>query len=387
MAVNAERSVGKIHLGIGLVGFGNMGKTHAYAVKNLPFFYPGVSFRAAIAGVCVTDPARASDYAAQYDLGTPAASFDQLLALPGVDVIDICTPNNTHYDLICRALEAGKHVLCEKPLCVTPEEARDIARREAQSGLTCGMVFNNRFMAPIMRAKQFIEDGRLGRILSFRISYDHNTSTFADRAPGWKQKGDFGGGVLFDLGSHVIDLISYLCGPIDTVEGLSQIAFPRHGAWETNADEAFYLLAKLRCGACGTIVANKLATGACDDLNLEIFGERGSLKYALSSPEWLYFYDNDRPSDPIGGERGFTRIECGGRYPLPGGQFPSPKATVGWLRCHVASMYEFLQCVSENVPFSPSLAEGAYVQEVMRAAVDSDRDGTRKHVGWEDGNG
>jgi predicted dehydrogenase len=181
--------------------------------------------------------------------------------------------------------------------------------------------------------------------------------------------------VLFDLGSHVIDLIRHLCGDFESVSGMSQIAFPTHGEWQTDADEAFYVTAKLKSGACGTIVANKLATGVNDDLSLAIFGERGSIKYELMEPEWLYFYDNDRPSSPIGGERGFTRIECGGRYPEPGGAFPSPKASVGWLRCHIESMYRFLSCVASGTPFTPSLIDGAYVQAVMQAALESDRHG------------
>ena len=157
------------------------------------------------------------------------------------------------------------------------------------------------------------------------------------------------------------------------MQGLSQIAFNTHGDWKTDADEAFYITAKLKSGACGTIVANKLATGVNDDLSLAIFGERGSIKYELMEPEWLYFYDNDRPTTPIGGERGFTRIECGGRYPTPGGGFPSPKASVGWLRCHVESMFRYLSAVATATPFAPSLYDGAYVQAVMQAALTSDR--------------
>ena len=362
-------------LRIGMVGFGSMGRTHAYAVNNLAYFYGTLPFRASVAGVCTTSYERSVALAEEYGLGTAAHDFDELIAREDIDIIDICTPNTLHFDMICRALDAGKHVLCEKPLCVTAEEAAIIARKERESGRTCGMVFNNRFMAPMLRAKQLIDEGRLGRILSFRISYDHNTSTFAEKAPGWKQTAEFGGGVLFDLGSHIIDLLRYLCGDFDFVQGQEQIAFDRHADWQTDADEAFYITARLKNGACGTIVANKLATGASDDLSLVIFGERGSIRYELMEPEWLYFYDNDRPSSPIGGERGFTRIECGGRFPAPGDTFPSPKASVGWLRCHVGSMYEFLSAVAEERAFSPSLADGAYVQSVMLAARESDRRG------------
>lgn len=362
-------------LNIGMVGFGSMGRTHSYAIRNLPFYFEKADFTPRIVGLCTTSFERATSLCEQYDLGTAAHDFEELITRPDVDVIDICTPNTTHADMVCRALAAGKHVLCEKPLCVTMEEATRIMEAEKQSGRVCGMVFNNRFMAPMLRAKQLIDEGRLGRILSFRASYEHNSSTFPDKAPGWKQTADFGGGVLFDLGSHVIDLIRHLCGDFESVQGMSQIAFPSHGEWQTDADEAFYITAKLQSGACGTIVANKLATGVNDDLSLAIFGERGSIKYELMEPEWLYFYDNDRPSSPIGGERGFTRIECGGRYPEPGGAFPSPKASVGWLRCHVESMYRYLSCVASGTPFAPSLTDGAYVQAVMQAARESDRNG------------
>jgi predicted dehydrogenase len=362
-------------LNIGMVGFGNMGKAHAYAIRNLPYYFGTLPFKAAVTGVCTTSYDRACAIAQEYSLGTPAHDFEELIARDDIDIIDICTPNTLHVDMICRALLAGKHVLCEKPLCVTMEEAARIVRCERESDRICGIVFNNRFMAPMLRAKQLISEGRLGRILSFRVYYEHNSSTFAERSPGWKQTAEHGGGVLFDLGSHIIDLVRYLCGDFESVQGMSQIAFPTHGDWQTDADEAFYITAKLKCGACGSIVANKLATGANDDLSLAIFGERGSIKYELMEPEWLYFYDNDRPASPIGGERGFTRIECGGRYPAPGGVFPSPKASVGWLRCHIESMVQYLSAVASGIPFAPSLADGAYVQAVMQAALDSDKNG------------
>ncbi|MBQ7398737.1 MAG: Gfo/Idh/MocA family oxidoreductase [Clostridia bacterium] len=362
-------------LNVGMVGFGSMGKTHAFAIHNLPYYYGTLPFTARVAGLCTTSYERSAALCEQYGFGRAARDFDELIARDDIDIIDICTPNTLHADMICRALDAGKHVLCEKPLCVTADEAALIVEAEKRSGRVCGMVFNNRFMAPMLRAKQLIDEGRLGRILSFRVSYEHNSSTFADRAPGWKQTAEHGGGVLFDLGSHVIDLIRHLCGDFESVQGTSQIAFPTHGDWQTDADEAFYITARLKSGACGTITANKLATGVNDDLSLAIFGERGSIKYELMEPEWLYFYDNDRPASPIGGERGFTRIECGGRYPAPGGSFPSPKASVGWLRCHMESMYQYLSAVANGAPFSPSLYDGAYVQAVMQAARASDQNG------------
>ena len=141
--------------------------------------------------------------------------------------------------------------------------------------------------------------------------------------------------------------------------------------WKTNADEAFYMLAKLKSGACGTISASKVAVGANDDISLEISGEKGALRFSLMDPNWLYFYDNTLPEQPLGGSRGYTRVECVGRYPEPGGSFPSPKASSSWLRGHVGSMYHFLDSVYHNVQDAPDFRDGAYVQSVMAAAYRS----------------
>ena len=247
-------SSSKKNLRIGLVGFGSMGRTHAYAVHNLPYYYHPLLYCAKVAGVCTTSAERSRAYAEQYGLGRAYENVESMIADETIDIIDICTPNELHFDTVLAALKAGKYVLCEKPLCVTTEQARAIADAEKSSGVFGGMVFNNRFMAPILRAKLLIDQGRLGRLLSFHCAYEHNSSTFAEKEPGWKQTAAHGGGVLNDLGSHAVDLIYHLCGEFDCVQGLSQIAFAQHGErWQTDADEAFYITAQLKCGACGTI--------------------------------------------------------------------------------------------------------------------------------------
>jgi predicted dehydrogenase len=168
------------------------------------------------------------------------------------------------------------------------------------------------------------------------------------------------------------------------VSGMSQIAYPVRtgrdgGVWQTNADESFYLLGKTDAGACGTIAVGKLQPGANDDLSFEIWGEKGALKFSLMEPNWLYYYDNTAADAPIGGLRGFTRLECIGRY--PGLVFPSVKAPAGWLYGHLASMHAFLSAAASGTPFSPTLQDGLYVQRVMEAAYASyAANGTRMEV-------
>ncbi len=371
----------QMQLHIGLLGFGSMGRTHTWAVRNIPFFYGRQSFDATVLGVCTTSQEKSERVAKEFQIPLATTCEDDLINNPDIDVIDVCTPNIYHFETMKKAILSGKHVLCEKPLCVNTEQARELLSLKRNPDQIVGMVFNNRFLAPVMRAKQLVTEGRLGRILSFRASYLHNSATDPARPAGWKQDADVcGGGVLFDLGSHVIDLMQHLCGNIKCVSGMSQIAYPtrqgRDGStWQTNADEAFYLLAQTEGGTCGSITVGKLQVGTNDDLSFEIYGERGALRFSLMEPNWLYFYDKARADGPIGGERGFTRIECVGRYPDM--IFPSPKAPAGWLYGHLASMQAFLSAVSESRPFLPSLEDGAYVQAVMDAAYRSSADGGR----------
>ncbi len=365
-------------LHIGLLGFGSMGRTHTWAVQNLKFFYGDEGFAPTVSGVVTTSAEKSLRVAEEFGFAKASTCEDELINDPDIDIIDICTPNRFHFETLKKAIAKGKHILCEKPLCTSLEEAKELAGLQTQPGQLIGMVFNNRWLAPVLRAKQLIEEGRIGRILSFQASYLHNSATDVSRPAGWKQDREIcGGGVLFDLGSHVIDLMGFLCGRMQSVGGLSQIAYPtRRGLngelWQTNADESFTLFGVTEDGAHGSMTVGKLQIGTNDDLSFAIYGERGALRFSLMEPNWLSFYDATAPDGPMGGERGFVRIECVGRYPNM--IFPSPKAPAGWLYGHLASMHAFLSAVANGTPFSPSLADGLYVQAVMDAAYRSAAD-------------
>ncbi|MBQ4575397.1 MAG: Gfo/Idh/MocA family oxidoreductase [Clostridia bacterium] len=368
-------------MNIGLIGFGSMGKTHAYAIHNMKYFYSSLSYDAKITAVCAAHYENAMTATERYSLGEARHSEDDIIGDPTIDIIDICTPNIYHYETLKKAIAAGKHIYCEKPLCVTAAQAEEIAGLAEKAGIKGQIVFNNRFMTPPMRAKQMIESGQLGRILSFRCDYLHSSCMDVNKNAGWKQNRDIcGGGVLFDLGSHALDMAVWLCGRIKSVSGRGQIAFPaRRGIdgneWNTNADEAFYMICETESEAVGTVSASKIAIGTNDDLSFEIYGERGALKYSLMEPEWLWYYDGARAGGELGGIGGFTKIECGGRYPTPGGAFPSPKAPVGWLRGHVESYHSFLTAVAEDKTTNPSFKDASHIQLVMERAYESNQNG------------
>ena len=335
-------------------------------------------FRASLGGVYTRTPETRENAVRDFGFAKAYTSEDEMINDTSIDVIDITSPNIAHYETLKKAIAAKKHIYCEKPLCINEAQAAEITRLAEEAGITAQVVFNTRFLSPIMRAKELVDEGRLGRIISFRCAFLHDSCTHLTKNAGWKQdKTVCGGGVLFDLGSHAIDLVYHLCGNFKNVYGSSQIAHPvRLGTdgkeWQTNADEAFYMIAELECGAKGTIIASKLATGTNDNFSIEVYGEKGALKFDLMEPNWLWFYDCTDKSGDLGGERGFKKIECCGRYPAPGGIFPGVKAPIGWLRGHIGSMYSFLDAVHNKKETSPSFSDGAYIQRIMEAAYRSD---------------
>ena len=365
---------------IGLLGFGSMGRTHAYCASSLKFFFDS-DVTAEIYGVCTRNIENAKRACEKYSLGFYTDNEDDIIYNPEIEAVDICTPTIYHYETAKKAILAGKHVYCEKPLCVTYAQARELADLANEKGVCAQIVFNNRFLSAIMRAKEIILAGELGRIISFRAKYLHSSALDTNKRAGWKQNKDVcGAGVLFDLGSHAVDLIYHLAGEFESVLCKSQIAYPtRIGMdgkeWQTNADEAFYMIATLKNGAHGTIEVSKVALGANDDLTVEINGEKGALRFSLMELNYLELYLASAEQGSLGGKSGYTKIECVNRYPSPGGVFPGIKAPIGWLRGHIGSFYSFCDAVQNKKTPSPSFEEGAYVQRVLEGASLSDAKG------------
>ena len=365
-------------IGIGVIGAGMMGKTHSYAYRNLPLYYPNLPFRARLTGICSSHLANAEKL--QADLGYAFATDDyqEILNSPDIDAVSICTPNNRHLEMILAAIQAGKHIYCEKPLVVNAAEADAVLQALDGHPLVNQVVFHLRFYPATLRARQLIDEGRIGRILSFRAAFLHAGSVDPGRPVGWKQDQAAGGGVLLDLGSHVLDLMRWLIGDYRRLLAKTGIIYPlRPGAdgnlVEVKAEDSVQILAEMQNGSLGTLEATKVATGYQDDMRFEIHGDRGAIRFSLMEPDWLEFYDNTLPEEPLGGCRGFTRIECVGRYAAPSGGFPSVKSGVGWLRGHVHCLYSFLACAAQNRPATPSFADGAYIQKIMGLASESDR--------------
>ncbi|MFH0963064.1 MAG: Gfo/Idh/MocA family oxidoreductase [Planctomycetota bacterium] len=358
-------------VGIGILGFGFIGKVHAYGYRVLDLFYDPPPIRPRLVAVCTSSPetARRARDLGPFEFAT--TDFRQVIERDDVSIIHVCTPNQLHRDALLAAIRAGKHIYCEKPLVADLPEALEIESALASYRAVGQMTLQSRFLPATLRAKGLVDEGFLGNVTSFRACYLHSGSVDPRKPVGWKQLAAFGGGVINDLASHVLDLIDYLIGPLDSVLAETTVLYPerpdRAGASvPIDAEDQVVMLLRLRSGALGTLEASKIATGANDELRFEIHGDAGALRFDLMQPNYLEAYDLRAQESPFGGSRGFTRIETVQRYEPPA-SFPGPKFAVGWLRGHVHCLHNFLAGVVAGRQVEPSLQRGVRLQKMLDA--------------------
>jgi predicted dehydrogenase len=370
-------------LGIGIVGFGFIGKVHAYSYINMPIFYDPPPCRTRIVGVATSRPESAARVRDVIDVELATDDYLDLIDRNDIQAIHVCTPNDAHKEILLAAIRAGKDIYCDKPLALNASEADEIkAALDGYEGIHM-MTLQNRFIPATLRAKQLADEGFLGEVVSFRGVYLHAGYTDPNRPMSWRlDRPRSGGGALYDLGSHVVDLLQHLIGPFtavraDTETFVKERPDPKTGKKvPVEVDDLALLTARTAGGAVGTIEASRVATGTNDDLRIEIHGTKGGMRWNLMDPNWLEVYDATDPGEPIGGMRGFTRIETVSRYPEPAG-FPSPKAPYGWIRGHMAAIHHFVTGIVEDRPVRPDLRDGARLQKVLDTAYESAKTG-----GW-----
>ncbi len=375
-------------LGVGLIGYGFMGKVHTHAHRALPLFYDPMPVSTRLIGVCTateTSGRKAMEQAG-YEFAT--TDYRALLDRDDIQIIHVCTPNDAHFAVLRDALQAGKHIYCDKPLALNTVEAEEICLLARDVPTVQQPAFNYRFAPAILRARQLAEAGFLGDLFQFRAAYLHAGYTDPNRPFSWRlDKARSGGGAIMDLGAHVIDLMRFLVGPGTGVGRAGEFAAasadlqtviterpdPLTGLMRpVEVDDIAFAQCRLEGGAVGTLEASRLATGAQDELRLELRGSRGALLFNLMDPNWLDAYDNTRPEAPLGDTRGFTRIESVARYPKPYA-LGATKNSVGWLNFHIHSLFDFVTNIARTLdgeppsPLSPTFADGLAAQRVIAA--------------------
>lgn len=370
-------------LGIGLVGHGSAGRMHALAYRTLSSYYDPLPAEPKLVGVCTSREETGLKAQKEHGFQFHYTDYRLLLERDDISIIDCCGPNSLHRAVVVDALKAGKHVYCEKPLAMNLKEAKELAALARRSGLKCQMVFNYRFVPAAIRAKQLVVEGALGEVISFRGAYLHSGYLDPRRPMSWRlRKAQAGGGVLMDLGPHILDLLRHLLGEFASVFAEMRTLIPRRpspdrrGVEEVDVDDLALLQLRLQNGGMGTVEVSRCAAGTNDDLKFEIYGSKGGLAFNLMDPNWLYFYDATEEGEPLGGRGGFTRIETVQRYPEPA-VFPFPRSPVGWCRFHIASQYQFIEAIALDLAPEPNFEDGLAVQRVIEAAYLSAERGER----------
>jgi predicted dehydrogenase len=363
---------------VGLIGCGMIGKVHAYGYATLPFYCDPPPLSARITHVVTAHQESAQRACDQLGASVAAVDYRAITESDDIDIVHICSPNADHAPALLSAMAHGKHIYCDKPLTATLAEAEQIEAVLGQYRGIAQMTLQNRFFSATLRAKQLVEAGFLGDLLSFRALYLHGGSANPAAPARWKLMAAGGGGVIADLGPHLFDLVEHLAGPIRSVLADTHIAYPQRPApgdpnkmLAIDAEESVTALVKLRSGVTGTLEASKIALGAEDELRIELHGSRGALRFNTMEPHYLDVFDGADADRPYGGMRGWRRVAAGQRYEKPDSDFPTPKASIGWIRSHVACLSHFLQAVAEGKAADPGLAVGVRLQRLLDATARS----------------
>jgi levoglucosan dehydrogenase len=374
-------------LNIGMIGAGFMGKAHSLAYAVMPMFFwpaPALPYRKLIAEV---SEEQAAEAALRFGFEASTGDWRRVVDDPSIDVVDIATPNDSHCEIALAAAEAGKHILCEKPLARTADEARRMLDAVRAAGVVNMVAFNYRRTPAIALAKKYIDEGAIGKVISFRGTYLQDWSADPDSPLSWRfQRAVAGSGALGDIGSHVLDVARYLVGEIAAVNAVlrthitdrptKQGAADKLGAAEkvvdaprapVDVDDEVHTLLRFADGAIGSLEATRNAYGRNNLLTFEIHGEQGSLLFNYERRDELQVCFASDPRD----RRGFRTIYTGPAHPYGEALWPIPALGIGYGETKLIECYELCRAVVEGSPAVPDFADGYQIARICEAIAQS----------------
>ncbi|WP_307801469.1 Gfo/Idh/MocA family oxidoreductase [Microbispora triticiradicis] len=378
-------------LGVGMVGYAFMGRVHSQAWRSVAavFDVPVRPAMAVLSGRSAERTAEAAD-----TLGWAAVETDwkRLIERDDVQIVDICTPGDSHAEIAIAALAAGKHVICEKPLANTVAEAEAMtaaAKEAAARGVRSMVAFNYRRVPAIALARKFVADGRLGEIRHVRAQYLQDWIVDPEFPLVWRlQKDKAGSGALGDIGAHIIDTAQFILGRNLTgvtaltetfvkerplAEGSSGLVGQGGGAekGEVTVDDAALFIGRFEGGALASFEATRFATGRKNALRIEINGSAGSLSFDFEAMNELWFYDAAES------DAGFRRVlVTEPDHPYVGAWWP-PGHGLGYEHTFVHEVKDFLEAIAAGTDPTPSFEDGLQVQRVLAAVEESAAAGSR----------
>ncbi|MBN2004351.1 MAG: Gfo/Idh/MocA family oxidoreductase [Anaerolineae bacterium] len=372
-------------IGVGMLGYAFMGKAHSNAMKKLTYMmYPPVALPV-LAAVCGRNAEAVTEAAKRYGYAKAYTDWQAMIADPAVQLFDNGGPNDAHAAPSIAAAQAGKHVLCEKPLGRNPEESRAMLDAAEKAGVKHMVAFNYRFVPAIRQAYELIHSGALGRIYHFRAVYlqewimpQYNTPMI------WRlQKEIAGSGALGDLGTHIIDLARFLVGEIAGVAAMKQ-TFIKERPWGdgsmgvVDVDDAFAATVQFDNGALGTLEATRFAAGRKNHQVIEINGEKGTLVFNLERLNELdVFWVDAEPKET----RGFTNVLISEPYhPFWANWWPQGHM-IGWEHTFVHEIHHLLDCIVNDkdvAPYGATFRDGYRADCVCAAILESAE--TKRHI-------
>ncbi len=373
---------------VGLIGYKFMGKSHSNAYRQVKAFYD-LPLQPEMTVLCGRDEAAVSREAARMGWDGYSTDWREVIARPDIGLIDISTPGDSHFDIAIAAAEAGKHILCEKPLANTLDEARKMQEAVEKAGVIGMVNFNYRRVPAVQLAKQMIESGQLGEIRHWRAVYLQDWIIDPDFPLVWRLQKDLAGsGALGDIGAHIIDLAHFLVGDIEEVNGLlktfikerpipsevtglSASAGTERG--EVTVDDAALALATFKNGAIGTFEATRFATGRRNRNSFEINGSRGSIVFDLERLNELQYFSLDDPAETQGFR---TILVTESVHPYMSAWWPAGHI-IGWEHTFTHGVVDLLNGIVNKQAPAPTFADGVKCQSVLDAVERSANGG-----GW-----
>jgi predicted dehydrogenase len=372
-------------IGVGLVGYKFMGRAHSNAYRQVAHFFdvdPVPRMRA----ICGRDEAGVRDAAAKLGWEGYETDYRKLVARDDVGLVDVSTPGDTHHDVVMAALAAGKHVICEKPLANSLDDAREMLIAAKRAGVVNMVNFNYRRVPAVQLAKRIVEEGRLGEIRHWRAVYLQDWINDPEFPLVWRLRREVAGsGALGDIGAHIVDLAHFLIGPITEVigttdtfiterpvetasgggAGLAATAGAEKG--KVTVDDATSFLARFAGGPTGVFEATRLAPGRRNHNAFEINGANGTIAFNLERLNELQVFFADDPP----GLQGFRTINVtDADHPYAAAWWPAGHI-LGYEHTFVHAIKDLLDGIRENQSPAPTFEDGFRCQAVLDAVEHS----------------
>jgi len=368
-------------IGVGLVGYKFMGKSHSNAYRQVASFFPNLALKPEMKALCGRDEAGVKAAAEQFGWQGYETDWKKLVARSDIGLIDVSTPGDSHAAIAIAAAENGKHVFCEKPLANTLAEARLMLAAVRKNNVVGMVNFNYRRVPAIQLAKSLIESGRLGKIYHWRAVYLQDWIMDPNSPIVWRlQKDIAGAGTLGDLGAHIIDLARMLVGEITEVTGMTETFIKQRpiqaasdaglGATagqefgEVTVDDAALFLTRFANGAVGTFEVTRFAKGRANYNSFEINGSKGSISFNLERMNELNVLLEDGQSDVEGFRN--VLVTNGGAHKYVGAWWPAGHI-IGWEHTFTHGVMDLLSGIAVGKSPDPTFEDGLRCQSVLDA--------------------